>query len=36
MPKIWQKNNTNIINENNHIEVYKINVSLLLYKDYSK
>lgn len=33
MPKIWQKNNTNII-ENSHIEVYKINV--LLYKDYSK
>lgn len=35
MPKIWQKNNTNII-ENSHIEVYEINVSLLLYKDYSK
>lgn len=33
MPKIWQKNN---IIENSHIEVYKINVSLLLYKDYSK
>lgn len=26
MSKIWQKNNTNIIENNNHIDVYKINV----------